>query len=354
MYKSLIKRFSLAFMATSSLIAVSAGSASAADNSSVLDYLTNKVHAKVVSLGNRQGMDSYLVDLPGSNRHQPIYILPDGKHFILGILMDDKGYNFTLEDMVKERQKLQQAQAQLSSVADQVSNMGDGLSSNTLPATSDNPLPLKSSDVSQVKAPAPNSVSQAPLVAEAPPPAVSVDGFRSKVTPAEFIKDAGATAFFTVGPENAPRIYLVADPQCPFCHMAWTKLEPLVKAGKISVQVILTHYLPGSESVVDNLLANPDVDTLWMKGVGSRDGVNVPVVLTPGSADYATYDGYRVNNNDHFASKYQTLFSVNPNDKKSLGVPLMAYVSKDGKSVYATEGLPKPANMDIFLSGILK
>src|SRR3546814_9595147 len=54
---------------------------------------------------------------------------------------------------------------------------------------------------------------------------------------AAFEAQAAEAAWFTVGLRDAPVLYMVVDPQCPFCHQAWERLRPLVIAKKLQIRI---------------------------------------------------------------------------------------------------------------------
>ncbi len=50
------------------------------------------------------------------------------------------------------------------------------------------------------------------------------------------------------GPEDAPALYVFADPNCIFCHKLYQRTDPLVKAGKLRIHWIMVSVL-GRSSV---------------------------------------------------------------------------------------------------------
>lgn len=48
------------------------------------------------------------------------------------------------------------------------------------------------------------------------------------------------------GPDDAPVIYVFADPNCIYCHRFYQQAEPLVKAGKLQLQWALVGFLKKS------------------------------------------------------------------------------------------------------------
>ncbi|RJS91605.1 thiol:disulfide interchange protein DsbG [Salinisphaera sp. Q1T1-3] len=48
------------------------------------------------------------------------------------------------------------------------------------------------------------------------------------------------------GPDDAPVVYVFADPNCIYCHRFYEQAEPLVKAGKIQLQWAMVGFLKDS------------------------------------------------------------------------------------------------------------
>lgn len=151
-----------------------------------------------------------------------------------------------------------------------------------------------------------------------------------------FLSDMEKTAYFPVGANNAPVLYMVADPQCPHCHAAWQYLKPLVASGKLTVKVIMVSALPGSESIALSLLSQAAPGRAWWDGEGSENGHPV----SPGAA--ANTQAMR-NGQKYLDINMQFLTS-----HKIDGTPWLGYVGADGK-VYEMEG---DQNLPSFLSEI--
>lgn len=142
----------------------------------------------------------------------------------------------------------------------------------------------------------------------------------------DFLSEMNKTKYMSIGYEGKPTVWLVADPQCPFCHKAWNKLSQLVMNGKISVNVIMVSTLAGSTPIARDIMSRPNPGEAWMSGAGSSD------------------DGYRPP--EHPASaeaiaKADSYLSANMDFVKKEGLkitPWMGYVGKDGKTVYTHEG----------------
>ena len=355
-----------------------------------VNYL-KKIGASFAYIGKAGDFDGYVSEVDGHK--QIIYLIPgDPNHFIVGSVLDSDGHNLTLLSAHQEEEKLSDAIKQLQVIRDKASANAQGLdlTSNTAPApnaTATNPMPTKDGDVSSIStppadvtndsAPAETTKTTQTVVSNKKDAEVFDPAFMKNVVfepgkmkddsgpfivdfdPKEFIADVtnqhGAknqTANFTVGDENShlPTVYMIADPQCPFCHAAWAQLHSIWD-GKFNVEIILADFLPGSDKVVDQLLAHDNVGNLWLQGLGSKDGVLVTNSVPETSYAWKKADEYRTKNNDPFARKFQELFAKNG----QTGVPVLAYVGADGK-LRAREGVNVGENgldiMKIFLSGL--
>jgi thiol:disulfide interchange protein DsbG len=67
------------------------------------------------------------------------------------------------------------------------------------------------------------------------------------------------------GAENAPRkVFVFADPFCPYCQAFWTEAQPWVKAGKVQLNTLLVAFLnPASGRNAAAILNAKDPVTAW-------------------------------------------------------------------------------------------
>lgn len=313
-------------------------------------YLKDKLHAKltfVKNIGGDSGYPTYIAELGG--KRFTVSLLNNGL-LSVGVILDSNGRNLTVEAVAEEEAALSQAMRQVNQVINEAGGIAGALDAKT-PGTQSAP------QVSSTPTPAPVPASQS-IPAAAAQPAVDMTAFISKdnVTPDTLHDDLTKTARLVVGNRNLPHVVMVADPQCPFCHIAWSQLKPLVDAKKIAVEVVLAdtamdspaHVRPASADDITQLLANPLIDKLWMSGAGSTDDGVIPHAATIGTPAFNEADHYRADLNDPFALKYRKAFA----GKKS-GLPILMYVSKDGNTVYGREGVKTPEDMNAFLSNIL-
>jgi hypothetical protein len=149
--------------------------------------------------------------------------------------------------------------------------------------------------------------------------------YATNIDKGKFLAEVEKTAYFPVGKEGAPTLYMVADPQCPHCHATWAYLKPLVAQGKIMVKVILVAALPGSDRVALSLLSQPNPGRAWWDGEGSESGH--PVLPGGTSGSQAERNG----------QKYLDINMQFLRAHRIDGTPWMGYIGNDGK-VYQMEG----------------
>lgn len=320
-------------------------------NTPAVQYL-KRIGAHLAYVNTEAGLPGYVSEING--HRTIIYLLPDGKNFFVGSIMDNNGTNLTLKSANEEEEKLTSALRQLKEKAEASASDFGSVSSNPSPSPiSNNPLPTT---------PAPQGLkSEAPVAPQAiTTPAdstpinqdVSTNYINSKISASELLADVKKTAYFEEynNNESAPAVYLVADPACPFCHIAWGMLNDLMKTHNFSVHVILSNALPGSEALVNQLFANSDIVNVWNSGAGSKDGVAIPNVAKVGSQEWNSADAFRLKNN-MFAEKYRSLTTSGSKN----GVPIIMYVGVDGK-VRAEQGVyvgkDRLDAMKAFLSGL--
>lgn len=337
-------------------------------NTPVLQYL-NKIGASLAYVTTEGGLPGYMSDIKG--HRTMIYLLPDGEHFLVGSILNSQGTNLTLKAANEEESKLTEALKQLKERASSNDLMSGGTTSQVqtpsiqanVENSTGNPLPVTTSDNinNGIKVAAPTvqpiqsevlpPVSEPPIIIQQD---VSTGYINPKISKAELQKDILKTAYFEEFKHSAsdPVVYLIADPQCGYCHQTWEMLSTLMKNHKFAVNVILSDALPGSDKAVTQLLANNDIVSLWDKGVGSKDGVAIPNVVQVGSQQWNTADIYRLKNNK-IAAKYSSL--TRKDGSNSSGVPIIMYVGKDGK-VRSEQGIytgpDKLDAMKAFLSGL--
>lgn len=207
---------------------------------------------QLTALGEAGGLSGYLAESP-DGRLQVLYVTPDGRHVVAGLLFREGGANVTASQLAAMRERFEAERRRLSEQDRRVA------------------AAHRSADGGFDKAPSLARLTEAEgrKTADAPSQARPVEAAERAALRDRLLREAEATAWFSVGRSGAPVVWLVADPQCPHCHAAWAQLKPKVEAGEVTVRVILVGALPGSEERAISLLARPEPGRLWMAGEGS-------------------------------------------------------------------------------------
>jgi len=269
-------------------------------------------NATATPLGDVGGLQGWLI----SNGHtqQTIYVTPDGKHAVIGILASVGGEDVTALQLTA----LTLGHAPVITKNDP-SGRGrpDGVDVKTSGLSNPAPQPAPPVSASGTSEATANPVADAlGNLATGKP-----DMEELAVTPTQMAKAIDNTAVFTVGAEGKPDMVMIADPNCPYCHASWNLLAPLVKDGKIDLTVILVDWLNGSKEKALDLLANPDIGNAWDQGQGSVEGI--PVSRPQPGADMKTAAFYLAHN-EAFAKAVDIS-----------GTPTVIWVArKDAKSQY--------------------
>jgi protein-disulfide isomerase len=324
---------------------------------------------KLTSLGTEGGLSAYLGESPNSQT-QIFYVTPDGTHVIAGVLFDVEGNNITGVQIGEMQRRFEAAQKQLgkapftagapqsqSKPADEVSapkssvaptpdakNAASAAGSSSLQLPPDEATtPAKGAEANPSKAAA-DPKEAAPKVPAAKPEeqaAAEPTKFEPATVTASAEKyvsglDRGAVEralqqanWFRVGLEKAPAIYMVADPQCPFCHAAWGRLKDMVWGHKLQIRIIMIAGLKGSLPKAISILSG-DPGTAWLEGKGSTDGTEIPPPPAEGTPEYTAAQKVLRNNGD-FVRQFGLTRT-----------PTLMYIGKDNR-LYSSEGLPEDA-----------
>lgn len=325
----------LASDSTAGSAAVSVSDDAVSKDTPMLRYLREKAHASLTGIAPIQVNKNTTIpclafDIGG---HRNTGCLLGDHHFMIGVVIDDEGHNVTLDALATEEMRLANAMKQAGALVEQSRQQAAGA------IASDSSLP----DVSAQAKPSVPAVSAPVQAAANAKPGEDPRWLTSDFKTDELERDIASSAFFRIGAENLPTVVLIANPNCPFCHIAWSQLLPYVSSGKIAVDVILAKPENMRDGVA--LLSNPSVDKAWMAGQGSADDVAITGNQTPGSAAWKTAAEY-LKANGQIADKYIAMFSA---PGKS-GLPVVLYAS--GGRSYGREGVSSPADMASFLSGI--
>ena len=270
----------------------------------------------LTALGEEGGLYAYLGEAPGG-RMQVFYLTPDGQHIVAGMMFREGGSNVTAaqlaamrERFIAERRRIQEQEGRMAT-AQQA--LGGGLEQALTPAPQRSPVPSPSETQS----------SQSELSAERV-------ALRDRI-----IRAAESTAWFSLGREGAPVVYMLADPQCPHCHNVWAQLRPRIEAGEIMVKIILVGALPGSEERAISILSRPEPGRAWLAGEGSTNARVAPP--PPESSRQFQLAQRLLRANLEFAR-----------EAGIRGTPWLAYVGRDGE-LRTVEGA---TDMGVFLKHI--
>jgi protein-disulfide isomerase len=318
----------------------------------VLSWLQTQ-GVKLTFIGDEGGLRGYLGE-SANGKMQTFYVSPDGNYVAAGVLFKAGGTNVTGVQIGEMRSRFENASKPIVDAT-----VGDGAASSTKsadrPAGGSSKVEIKKDPAPPVPvevkptAPGPqtkNDVKDSAIPEKTsgltlPPPSGPIAGelgnrsdlWISKMSRSEFITAAEKAPFFEVGAVSArPVIWMVADPQCPYCHKAWDRLEKLVYNKKARVRVILMAGLNGSEPKAREILARPVPARAWLD---SKAGTNIKQITDTATQEWQTA-GIYVGQNGDFARK----FGINQ-------TPFLAYVGENG-SFYSALGLP--SDLDAFLA----
>ena len=196
--------------------------------------------AQMRYLGNEGGLDGWIAIQNGQEQY--FYVTPDQSSFVLGLQFDKNGKVITLRQV----QALQKA-----SGSDVLNTLAGGMKP----------------DVKDPNGKAP--VRQA---------------FK---TPSEQLySDMEASNWITLGNSSAPYIYMILDPQCPYCEKFIHDLKPgYLDTGKLQVRAVMVG-IHGPDSVAQAaflLAANNPQDLLYRNFGGDKSALpSSPQINTQG------------------------------------------------------------------------
>ena len=267
--------------------------ARAAEMAPVLSWLQTQ-GVKLTYLGEEGGLKAYLGE-SANGKQQVFYVAPDGDHVVAGLLFKRDGMNVTGVQVGEMQQRFREAQQkyeealktshepsedmkrQLRQGSEVIPSTGSKSAEKDPAATpvADKPADAKATEKaaperrteSKPGTPAlPTALAQAAAQQAAPPvqPVTPVAStlkqapvrYLSGLDKAEFERSVEDLAWFRVGDEKAPALYMVADPNCRFCHKAWDDLKPMVLGGKLQLRVIMIAGLPGSDAAARAILSS--------------------------------------------------------------------------------------------------
>ncbi len=337
---------------------------------SAFDFAKGK-NLKSLYLGGDGGAPGYMIagGTKASPVYQTFYVTPDGNHVVAGMMFGHFGQDTTSDQILAKKTAVldllkdpspptsadtpspkPDAQADQSAQASNIESTGISkniepaspgqIATNNISSSVQPALPvqteanaLKDDAVSKTPATATVSTSSSQAVTSSTP----IMGAQSSFTTPEADTDNGLPpvqqvsqklfmdsaqksnlASFKVGYNDAPVVWMVADPQCPYSHAAWNKLEPLVMDHKIQLKIILVDGIQGSDKYNQEILANRDPGLVWLQGGGSASAGLIRPDATANASAYKQAEIWLQNN-----MNFVKMTGIS-------GTPFFAYMGKDG------------------------
>lgn len=159
------------------------------------------------------------------------------------------------------------------------------------------------------------------------------------INPTDMGKAITKTTNFLIGSPKAKKaVWMVADPNCIFCHMTWEHLKPYVNKGELQIHMIPVGFLkPSSAAKAETIIASKDPAKAWRYdeahfNVAEEEGGIVPLKVIPAN------DRHDIQANNTWMNQH----GIN-------GTPFLVYQNSQGKWAI-NPGMP--GNTEAFLSGI--
>lgn len=348
--------------------------ARAAEMAPVLSWLQTQ-GVKLTYLGDEGGLKAYLGE-SANGKQQVFYATPDGDHVVAGLLFKRDGMNVTGVQIGEMQQRFREAQQkydeamktshepseemkrQLRQGSEVIPSTGTKAAEPASKAPPEKAAEAKAADKPVEKAvperrsegapslPAalaqastqPAAVPTQPVVPAASPIKQLPVRYLSGLDKAEFERSVEDLAWFRVGEEKAPALYMVADPNCRFCHKAWDDLKPMVLAGKLQLRIIMVAGLPGSDAAARAILSSDLPGQEWIAGRGSVDGIQPGPAPEPNSEKWNMTTRVLQGNADFIKR-----FAIQQ-------TPFFGFVGRDG-NLYSSTGVP--SDLALFLSTLI-
>jgi hypothetical protein len=312
----------------STLSTLESQAASGSNTPAAVIYL-EKEGVKLTYLGGDGGIRAYLGQDP-QGKFQAFYIAPDGTHFIAGLMFGESGQDTTGAQIQQMKDRFQTLTSGETPAPVSEPSVGSVPVGSTPTAAA--PDVTAAPQANAVPTPAlPMPSSGAPNSTSAPAPAVQADGSSlqmpgmqttssiANLTEQKFNSELNSAFYFTNGYKHAPVVFMIADPQCEYCHAAWQILKPMVEQGEVQLNVIIVSGLPGSTPYAIGLLSTDKPGLSWYNGEGSTAALQlIPKPPAVGTPEY---------------NKISHWLDANDDLAKNIGMtktPFLAYVGKTG------------------------
>ena len=291
---------------------------------------------ELTTLGQEGGLNGFFAKKSGVG--QAIYVAPDGKHMLVGFMIERGGRNVSGVQIGEMRARFesqdQKSKSSYGAVSDKENAPSPETSSSEKPVSTIPVLP-ESKPESPAALSTPNNA--AVNLPAATGPAAGNEGnpstvYLSTIDEKTFVDAVDKASWFDVGSATAPNLlYMVADPGCPFCHQTWDYIRPFIASNQLRVRVIMISFLKGSDPKAMEIMASPKPGIRYMEtDAGAHMGT---MKIDPNSDHYKSMAGHLLNNRQ-FTEK----FAIE-------GTPFLAYQDKEGQ-FYISKGLP--ASLDSF------
>jgi len=317
----------------------------------IISYFQSK-GVKLTAIGDAGGLLGYLGE-DATGKQQVFYVTPDGKHVVAGLMIGMGGTIVTGIQVGEMRARFEaaaksfeaeseKAQPLLPKERDEKSEQSNDRTDEPVQEGQSPALETEAEKATEAAGDGSSDEQTAMILPPAMGPAAGEMGnmselWISKLNKEEFLKKAEELPYFEVGSLTAPStLWMVADPQCPFCHKAWDHIKPSVLDKKLKVRVIMIAGLKGSEPIATDMLAHVRPARAWLD---SNAGRNLKPSIDQESPEY---------------QKAQEFLEKNMDFARSMGfdrTPFLAYVAKDGK-FYSSLGLPNDLKSFFAESGI--
>jgi len=267
-----------------------------------------KSGTKVYYLGKSAGLDGWF--LIKDSQVQIGYTSPDKQSIVFGVMLDKDGQSTSALQIKTLYDNNPEVGALLA---------GLGAQPQTQPVPS-SPMPAGMG----MATPSPTMMPDAMAPAAATPALAS--STPTLLSPGERLIQALQVApGVNLGTASAPRMWMIADPNCPHCQATWHRLRDAVFAGKLQIRVVPIGAVdPDSERAAAQLLGSPNPLEAWDKYIGGDQN------QLAGTPDAAWLQA--VHNNHALIDAWHITMT-----------PYMVYRAKDGTVKIVQGELQQPA-----------
>jgi hypothetical protein len=184
-------------------------------NPVLADFIKGGV--KAYYMGNQLGYNGWFLEK--DNQIQLAYTTPDNHGLVIGVLFDNKSNNISSQQIKDLYDSNKEVNAFMMSLNAQQQK-------SYLPTQTPQMQPAYNSAAGYN----PSAGAAAPVAAASP---------ILPVSPGErLIKALDNANGLNLGAQSAPKLYMVADPNCPHCQATWKMLRSAIFSGKLQVRLV--------------------------------------------------------------------------------------------------------------------